>query len=60
MRLGNNGEETGTLWVNGGVGYFIGEEDTVQYNEHIDLEWDDEDGESLLQLRQRGGHTDKR
>ena len=44
VRLENNGEESGTLWINGGVGYFIGEEDAVQYNEHIDLEWDDEDG----------------
>ena len=41
VTLDNNQQDSGTLFINGGSGYFVGPQDEVMATDHIDLEWED-------------------
>ena len=42
VKLTNNGESDGSLWVNGGTGYLVGPQAVVMTIDAIDLDWDDQ------------------
>ncbi len=44
VSLENNGEETGTLWINGGVGFVVGSQDTFEGVDSVDLRFEDTGG----------------
>lgn len=41
VRLTNNHVADGTLWINGGTGWMLGEMEVVKATSHINLEWRD-------------------
>ncbi len=40
--LSNNGIESGTLWINGSLGYAVGKAEVIDQIERYDLEWEDD------------------
>lgn len=41
IHLDNHGTHNGVVWINGGNGYVIGQEDEIEHWYHYDLEWGD-------------------
>lgn len=45
IRLSNNGDDSGTIYINGGMGYLIGKEEAINGASSWDFEIDDDCGE---------------
>lgn len=43
IRLHNNEDDSGMLYINGGTGYLLGASKAIENIAHVDLQWEDED-----------------
>ena len=58
VRLSNNGEDCGLIWINGGMGYLVGSAESVDYNQHIDLEIETGPGDDQTRCEDCGQYVD--